>query len=647
MRSFSKNIFHKVVFLISFCAYFLSSSFFVSAVGSSVQVQQEVIYDGSGGVILPIDATPPVIFDVQIYDIGLETVKISWQTNDVCLTKLYYGKTEDFEFGPLFDHPESYETSNNFSLEGLEPGTKYYLKIEAENQKGAKSIITTYYFYTIPEFKILPNVGSLAISQGDKKVFLNWKNPGNEDFQGIQINRQIGSPAFNVNEGEKIFFGFADSFVDANVSDRTKYYYTVFSFDAGNNFSSGAIISIETNFFKSEEGDGGGNNNGSGDGENNNNSQGVPTEIESPASSDVFIQDIVNLQATANASENEIVLSWDYPEIENASEVEIRRDLNFPASSPWEGDLIYSGKGTFFIDKNLKEGQFYFYTVFTKNADGIYSKGKVIVSELGAEDSEVVEFDEWKDTNFVDLASGILLSPENGERINILQNHLLGISYGVEILPENLKAVGVRIEDAFYILDYNEDSQSYQTSFMVPEETGEYDLDIVFLNFDDTVFFEKNMKLRVLPLGKVFAFENEELFCGKLSVEKAFCFLENFLGGENRKCMRQVVVSDAEIEISWKNRDGVWEIWNAQEFNQENPSFTDSYGNFGFSLPDGEYQIGVKKNGFADKKISISVSNATLNSDIQIYVKNNRMYDIMIVVFLMFFVAILLKRKKR
>lgn len=621
------------------------------AVGASIKVQQTVVKEGMGSIGLPVDATPPKIFNVRIYNVGLHSAQISFETNEVCTSEIYYSRDKTYASGPLADHPESYEAFHKYSLEDLEPGMKYYLKIKVENQKGVENVTTAYYFYTVPEFKALPNVGSLSAAQTGEEVFLSWKNPQGDDLRVIQINRQKDSPALSPENGEKIFTGFAENFTDVNVVDATKYYYTIFTFDKDNNFSSGAVVSVKTAFSHAgTEEDGtaeNGNEEREGDGEEENpvlpNGSG---QSSAETETNAVVEDVRNLNATAKVGENEIVLQWDCPETEKVCEVEVRRNRNFPSMSPVEGEKIYGGSGTSFVDKDVESGLIYFYTVYAKNKDGIYSSGKLIAGSLDKKtDGEIAALNEWKDMSFSDAESGVSLFRENGEKIDVLQGRILGINYGVKILPDNLKAVGVQLGDAFYILDYDEKTASYKTSFVVPDEPGEYSLDVLFMNFNDEVFFRKKMTLRVLPRGKVFAMQNEKLFSGNLSLKKIICSLENLFGGENKSCMTMRYIGSAEMKILWKNQDGMWEIWNAKKFNQDNPLSTNDKGEFGLSLANGEYEIDVTKNGFQERYLAVSVSNSTLNSDIQIYVKKPSLYVILIVVVLSIFIGKIMWKK--
>lgn len=639
MRENFRNIYSKLRFFLVFILCFYGVSYLAIAATDSIQVRQTVGEEGngeepeeggSGGFVLPMDATPPEITDMRIFDINLHGAEISFRTDEICLVELYYGRSQGYGSGPLYDHADSYMEEHRFSLKDLDAGAKYYLKIVIKNQKGVINTVTSYDFYTIPEFsQAVPDVGSLRAIQEGKTVVLEWKNPEVENFQGVQINRQTGSFALSPDQGEKIFFGSAARFVDADVRDGMKYYYTIFAFDTGGQFSSGAAVAIRVRYPSAGSGE---------DGSGSSSSENPPTDDTSS-----FVKDVRNLQADVNIDNKTITLSWEYPEIENASEVEIRRDVNFPPMSPLEGSSAYAGADTSFVDKDLKKGQTYFYTVFVKSKTGVYSSGKVIASELKESASGPVSSDQWGDMSFVDVASGIMLGAQ-GESLHVQQYSILGINYGVDALPDNLAAVAAQIGDSSYFLTYSEESHSFKTSFTVPSVPGEYDVDIVFLNADSEVFFEKDIKLKVLPKGQIYAYRKEGVFDAGMTWDRILCRLGNFFGGDNHACMSKVTVGGVEIRMFKKNQDGIWEFWNAKEVNRDNPFWTDDSGQYGFCLPNGEYEINVQKEGFRDGKSQFSVTDNILSQDVQIYSAKEYRY---LAFLLLIFVIWILNRLRR
>lgn len=631
-----KILLREIVSLFFLCFFAGDLGYPAIAATDAIDVTQPVLKDGSGistegavsgGIVLPIDATPPEIIDFRVYDVVTDSARISFRTDEICLAELYYGKSKDYGAGPLTDHPESYEETHEFFLDHLDPGAKYYLRLVIKNQKGIPNVVTHYGFYTLPEFKEIPAVGSLSASQMEKTVVLEWKNPDVKDFQGVQVNRQTNSPALTPDQGEKLFFGLAEGFVDAKVADDMQYYYTVFAFGVDGRFSSGAVVSLRTDF---AEEDGGTTPPGGG--------------TTPPIGREELVKDVRNLQAVADLKEKKISLRWVFAEMGDFA-VEIRRDLNFPPMSPLEGERVYEGKGTSFDDFAVRKGQVYFYTVYVRSAEGRYSSGAVIAAELKEAAPEPSAWEEWKDMTFVDVGSGVQLSTRDGKMLDVLQGSTIGASYGVEKLPTDLTSVALQLGNTSYLLDYDKEGVAFRTSFVVPEDPGEYAFDVVFLNGENEVFFEKNLRLRVLPRGEVYAFSSEKLFGGEISLRKLICRLGNLFGKEDTSCMRRLPVEGAVVKLFRYNEDGIWETWNAREFYATNPFLTDEEGKYGVYLADGKYEIDVSREGFDIEKIVAEVDNNILAEDIRIHMKKDKKYGIIILAILLLLVAKQLKKR--
>lgn len=592
---------------------------------TTIDVQQTVTDEGNGqggGFVVPIDATPPGVYDVRIYDITQTSAKISWRTNEPCLAELYYGKNRSFGSGPLALHADSYEDYHEAALSGLEPGVKYYLKIRVQNQKGVKNTITRYSFYTLPEFTGVPNVANLAAREVDKTIVLTWENPAAENFRGVQINKNIGSPAWSADEGEKVFSGLMETFVDANIKDKTAYFYTVFSYDEAGHLSSGVIASLTTDFAQP-----GGEEKPGGPGE------------EEPEET---VPGVVNLRASKDMEMKTISLDWQCPESVPGCKVEIYRTTGFPSPSP-EGSLIYAGSDNRYDDRDVAEGTMYFYSVFVKSEKGVYSKARIVAAIL---EKGVSDIDDaiWNDLVFMDIEHNLVLEPEDGDAISLFAGNTLGVSYGAQNFAGQLKAVVMKIRKASYILEFDESSRTYKTSFIVPAPV-EHLIKIDFIDFSDEIVYEKAITLKALPPGRIHSLQNEKLFAGGLTLGKFLCRLGNLLGGYDERCMRETGVRGAEVGVYARNEGGNWELWNAYKHGQSNPALTGDDGQYGFSVSNGEYRVLIKKGGFGKQEVDISVKNNLINKNIKIYVKKKNRYDILLVTALLIAAAIYVKKR--
>lgn len=80
----------------------------------------------------------------------------------------------------------------------------------------------------------------------------------------------------------------------------------------------------------------------------------------------------------AVSGDSEINLSWKNPADPDFQGVKIYRSENFYPKDQKGGVLIYDGKESFFIDKDLVNGILYYYTAFAYDYSGNYSSGAVV-----------------------------------------------------------------------------------------------------------------------------------------------------------------------------------------------------------------------------------------------------------------------------
>lgn len=92
-----------------------------------------------------------------------------------------------------------------------------------------------------------------------------------------------------------------------------------------------------------------------------------------------LLQEVTNLQATAN--ENSINLHWVNPIQSIFAGVRIiRSSITFPKNSN-EQTMVFEGVDNHFLDSALESNTTYYYTVFTYDKNGAFSKGMMIQSQ--------------------------------------------------------------------------------------------------------------------------------------------------------------------------------------------------------------------------------------------------------------------------
>ena len=69
-----------------------------------------------------------------------------------------------------------------------------------------------------------------------------------------------------------------------------------------------------------------------------------------------------------------ITISWNNPSDEDFDYIRVMRNST-KNTSPYNGKLVYEGKGNYFTDSKVKEGIRYFYSLFSRDRSGNYSSG--------------------------------------------------------------------------------------------------------------------------------------------------------------------------------------------------------------------------------------------------------------------------------
>ncbi len=173
-----------------------------------------------------------------LVDPSFTSARITLETNLLVLESLHWGLTPSYELGVL--EGTAYQRVNEMNLNGLNPNTKYYFKMELTDEYGRHHTIANQEFTTLFQFSIPENILNLAATPNEKTITLTWKNPV-ADFGSIRILKSDKFYPRDPFEGEVVYEGTGEKFVDTDVLLGTRYYYTAFVKDKYGNLSSGAF----------------------------------------------------------------------------------------------------------------------------------------------------------------------------------------------------------------------------------------------------------------------------------------------------------------------------------------------------------------------------------------------------------------------
>ncbi len=214
-----------------------------------------------------------------------------------------------------------------------------------------------------------------------------------------------------------------------------------------------------------------------------------------------------------------ITITWENPPDENFSYIRIMRHEDRFRGNPFLGKLIYEGSKEKFLDKDVREGKEYFYTLFARDTNGDFSSG-VAVSEI-AYSPEIIPPDilppdiippdilppdiipSEEDLaeviisgNFFVHQYGQLVKPLiKGKRVVIDNKKNTVIDTNVKTFYDDWVKVTNRDEEVIgqYLFSFNKDSGRYQTVIPPLQKTGFYDIEIYRYVDDNLVIINQGL----------------------------------------------------------------------------------------------------------------------------------------------------------
>jgi len=215
------------------------------------------------------------------------------------------------------------------------------------------------------------------------------------------------------------------------------------------------------------------------------------------------------LAFTATAETSDIRLDWKMPKAQENSTVRIVRSESFYPTNINDGITIFEGAGnTNYVDINVVAGVRYYYTLFIKGANGIYSSGAVADAKilLAGEKPETQKelFDRLAQAPNVDPRISSLtlkdfifsqpdrdsFSTEGNETLFIEGDKDLTIKLSYERVPELLKTIAVTLTDPddinrkfSFLLRVNDDKTFYEATIAPLGRSGEYKMDVAIVDY--------------------------------------------------------------------------------------------------------------------------------------------------------------------
>ncbi len=185
-----------------------------------------------------------IIISLQILP-QRDTVSIQYITDGYVRTTIKWGRSSSYELGSLAER--AFSENHETYIEGLTPGTTYRFIIEGEDKIGRYGILHTGTFTTLPPLDTFPpgNVRNLEGVHEEDDFILSWVNPTDPDLAKIRVVRNDRFYPSDPADGWVVYEGLGNMVRDIGAASiAPQQYYTVFSYDALGNISSGAVVLV-------------------------------------------------------------------------------------------------------------------------------------------------------------------------------------------------------------------------------------------------------------------------------------------------------------------------------------------------------------------------------------------------------------------
>lgn len=384
-----------------------------------------LVVDGVGNIDIEslkfnIDISIPDIVDITGSSEGVwqnidSGPTISWTDPLSISDDFFYITTEGTD--PNSQTFEYATNKNTYNLPNLGEG-EHTVKVISKNGAGTYSEVRTFlvrYDSTGPN--TVSNLSATVSS--NNTVNVTWSNPVS-DFNNVILVRKINSASTSVSDGTQIYTGNASSYTDTGLASKSRYYYTIWAYDALGNSSLTTSTNVRTN------------------------------DIVAPSS-------VVDLIASQDG--NSVNLTWVNPSDSDFSYVILKRN----------GTNIYEGSNQVYTDSLDTEG-IYTYSIVAYDDSNNPSVG------LEYELDFVLEVEE--DEN-VTVMSEDKREQSSSEKIVVKESEVLEIRIPVSnILKDNdidsIDIVVLVVDDTEYEMTLSDDRRYYTATANAPSVKGEH-----------------------------------------------------------------------------------------------------------------------------------------------------------------------------
>ena len=184
------------------------------------------------------------VFNNLTIEVKNNSAVIKWKSSIPTMSNIKWGTNPDYKDGVVKNI--NFLMDHKVELTNLKSGTMYYFTIDAENLLGKTSTLENQVFQTLSSLDTVPpgNPTNVGASSDPNGVTVLWTNPSDSDFDYIRVMKNTDRYYASPYVGYLAYEGKGNYFVDSNVVDGVRYFYSLFSRDFTGNYSSGSMIDI-------------------------------------------------------------------------------------------------------------------------------------------------------------------------------------------------------------------------------------------------------------------------------------------------------------------------------------------------------------------------------------------------------------------
>ena len=217
------------------------TKYYIRVFPYNAKKQYQTLYDGAVVSATPSEG-PEQATDVLITGSDGNPV-ITWRNpTDPTYTETIVVQKENSFPVSVSDGTEIYRgTGETVTASGLVQGTVYYFGVFTVNESGGtRGAVTESYEILNPA-----QVTGLTVTGEGGSPTISWENPtGDKWYRNTVIMRKIDSASTGVDDGDEVYRGNGESFVDSGLQSYTNYYYTAFTLNALDGYGEGVTADV-------------------------------------------------------------------------------------------------------------------------------------------------------------------------------------------------------------------------------------------------------------------------------------------------------------------------------------------------------------------------------------------------------------------